>query len=269
MNAQEIKHLLEKHSLDPKKSLGQNFLIDKNISEKIIQAGEISKTDTVIEVGSGVGSLTVPLSQKAKKVITIEKDEKMIPPLKEVLKEINNIEIINKDVLLFTPQIKNYKLIANIPYYITSPIIKKFLTETRRPSLIILTIQKEVAQRMCARPPKMNLLAIATQFYGNPKIVSRVSRNSFWPIPKVDSSIIRIEPKKERNTTPEFEKKLFNVIRKGFSSPRKQLFKNLSSFSAIKSLKNKKLKETDLSKRAENLSIKEWIELTKNITKNE
>jgi 16S rRNA (adenine1518-N6/adenine1519-N6)-dimethyltransferase len=254
MNAAEIKKLLEKYSFSPEKSLGQNFLIDKNISEKIVKAGEVSKKDTILEIGAGLGCLAIPLSEKAKKVITIEKDEKMIPALEETISGIKNIEVLNQDALLFSPEIKNYKIIANIPYYITSPLIQKFLEDKNPASLIILTIQREVAERICAKPPKMNLLAISVQFYAEPKIISRVSKNSFWPIPKVDSAIIKITPKKEP-ISPVFRKRFFSVVKRGFSCPRKQLAKNLG-------LKKEEIKEIDLTRRAETLTIEEWKFLT-------
>lgn len=254
MNAAEIKKILEKYSFSPEKSLGQNFLIDKNISEKIINAGEVSKKDNVLEIGAGLGCLTIPLSEKAKKVITIEKDEKMIPALEENIDGIKNIEVLNQDALLFSPKVKNYKIIANIPYYITSPLIQKFLEEENPASLIILTIQKEVAERICAKPPRMNLLAISVQFYAEPKIISRVSKNSFWPIPKVDSAIIKITPKKDE-ISPVFRKRFFSIAKRGFSCPRKQLAKNLG-------LKKGEIKEIDLTRRAETLTLEEWKLLT-------
>ncbi len=254
MNAAEIKKLLEKHLLSPEKALGQNFLIDKNISEKIIKAGDVSKKDTVLEVGAGVGCLTLPLSEKAKKVIAIEKDKKIIPALKEVVGDIKNIEILERDALLFSPEVKKYKIIANIPYYITSPLIQKFLEDKNPASLIILTIQKEVAERICAKPPRMNLLATSVQFYAEPKIISSVSKNSFWPVPKVSSAIIKITPKQEK-IDPVFRKKFFSVVRRGFSCPRKQLAKNLQ-------LKKDELKEIDLTRRAETLTFKEWEVIT-------
>jgi 16S rRNA (adenine1518-N6/adenine1519-N6)-dimethyltransferase len=257
MNAAEIKNLLNKYSVVPEKSLGQNFLIDKNISEKIIKAGDVSKKDTVLEIGAGVGCLTIPLSEKAKKVIAVEKDEKITPALEEVLENYPNVEVLKEDALSLSLNIKKYKIVANIPYYITSLLIQKFLEQEDPASLIVLTVQKEVAERICAKPPRMNLLAVSVQFYATPKIIHRISKNSFWPIPKVDSAIIKIEPNKEKRSL-EFRKKFFSVVKRGFSHPRKQLRKNLN-------LKEEEVKGIDLKRRAETLTLEEWEVLTNTI----
>ncbi|MDP3882777.1 MAG: 16S rRNA (adenine(1518)-N(6)/adenine(1519)-N(6))-dimethyltransferase RsmA, partial [Candidatus Staskawiczbacteria bacterium] len=199
-----IKELLTKHNSKPNKLLGQNFLIDKNVLSKIVVASGLKKSDTVIEVGPGIGTLTKELAQNAGKVIAIEKDRNMFPILKETLSDYKNIEIVQGDILKIQvsefirnskSEIQNYKVVANIPYYLTSPLIRKLLESGTQPSEIILMIQKEVAQRICAKPPNMSLLAVSVQFYAEPKIMSYVSKNCFWPAPKVDSAIIKIIPK--------------------------------------------------------------------------
>ena len=220
---QTVKELLRKHNIRPSKRLGQNFLIDKDVLKKIIEAAELPASppaspnrgesqgwkpdDIVLEIGPGLGILTLELAKRVKQVIAIEKDRTLCQILENILKSkgINNVKVINKDVLkiassmLVSRGLKNYKVVANLPYYITSPVIRKFLecNETRQRYMryMVLMVQKEVAQRIVARPPKMNLLAVAVQFYAQPKIIDYVSKNSFWPQPKVDSAIIKIIPK--------------------------------------------------------------------------
>jgi len=201
-----IKEILSKYSARPSKGLGQNFLIDKNVLKKIIGAADLNKNDVVLEVGPGIGTLTQELAKNAKKVIAVEKDKIMIKILGETLKDYKNIEIINGDILRILnfkfsilnqnliSQFSNYKVVSNIPYYLTSPLIRKFLESDNKPSEIILMVQKEVAQRICSKPPDMSLLAVSVQFYADVKIISYVSKNCFWPSPKVDSAIIKIIP---------------------------------------------------------------------------
>ena len=186
----------------PNKRLGQNFLISQKVLQRIIQTAELSKKDTVLEIGPGLGTLTQALAQRVKKVIAIEKDKRMVEILKDVLGDYKNVEIIQGDILKDSPSdtvlpkhkdcirrtvldAPKYKVVANIPYYLTSPLIRLFLESIKPPQEMVLLIQKEVAQRICSRPPKMSLLAIAVQFYSQPKIISYVSKKSFWPQPRV------------------------------------------------------------------------------------
>ncbi|MFN3302081.1 MAG: 16S rRNA (adenine(1518)-N(6)/adenine(1519)-N(6))-dimethyltransferase RsmA, partial [Patescibacteria group bacterium] len=163
-----------------------------------IKSANLSKDDVVLEIGPGTGILTLELAKRAKKVIAVEKDEKMIEILKDVLKNsgIQNVQIIKGDILkLLTSHFQlptSFKVVGNIPYYLTSRLLRNLLELKKKPKLIVLMVQKEVAQRICAKPPKMNLLAVSVQFYGKPEIVSYVSKKSFWPRPKVDSAIIKI-----------------------------------------------------------------------------
>jgi len=248
----DIKTILQKHNIHPKKYMGQNFLIDENILNKIISSANLSAKDTVLEIGPGLGILTAELAKKAKKVIAVEKDKKMCEVLKDVLKEFKNTEIINADILKINPTgFPDYKIVANIPYYLTSPIIRKFLEAKNRPDMIILMVQKEVAQRITAKPPHMNILSIAVQFYAEPKIIDYVPKNSFFPVPKVDSAIIKIIPKQ----IPEIDtEKFFTLVKKGFSAKRKMLKNNIPEIN---------LKKTGLipGARAENLSIDNWTKI--------
>jgi 16S rRNA (adenine1518-N6/adenine1519-N6)-dimethyltransferase len=265
MDTKELKLILEKNSIFLSKKLGQNFLIDGHALEKIINASDLSKEDTVLEVGAGIGNLTLSLAKKAKKVLAIEKDKNLIPLLKEASSKEKNIDVINEDILFYKNPLKNYKVVANIPYYITSPIIRKFLEEENQPSLLILTIQKEVAERITANPPKMNLLAVSVQSFAKPKIVSHISPSSFYPQPKIASSILQIIPYNKASVA--FQKDFFLLAKIGFSHPRKQLIKNLKLFNGRKGDKIKrKLPEIEKlikKRRAETLSIEEWNILTK------
>ncbi|MCX6718280.1 MAG: 16S rRNA (adenine(1518)-N(6)/adenine(1519)-N(6))-dimethyltransferase RsmA [Candidatus Staskawiczbacteria bacterium] len=273
-----IKELLSKYNARPSKGLGQNFLIDKNVLNKIIEASDIKPSDVILEVGPGIGTLTQELAKKAKKVIAIEKDKVMIEILKETLKDSKNIEIIQGDILknkLSLP--KKYKIVANIPYYLTSPLIRKFLESENQPEEMVLMLQKEVAQRICSKPPRMSLLAVSVQFYADAKIVSYVSKNCFWPAPKIDSAIIKIHPVKSPEGRILAKPKLFNgvnsqlffkVVKAGFSQPRKQLAGNLSKMLKLSREKtNSWLLKNNIAptQRAETLSVEDWKNLANSL----
>lgn len=274
MNKSEIITLLKDYDLKPKKSLGQNFLIDKNILKKIIKASNLEKENTIIEVGPGLGILTKALAKTAKEVIAIEKDAKLTEILKKELSDYKNTKLINKDILKLnikkilseTKKNINYKVISNLPYYITSPVIRKFLEEETKPKSITLLIQKEVAQRICKAPPDMSLLSTSVQFYGSPKIISYVSKNCFWPKPKVDSAILKIKNIKNPDIN---EKQFFKIVKAGFSKPRKQLAGNLSKEFKInpENIKNI-LIEINLKEktRAEELKVEQWKKLANKLT---
>jgi len=264
-----VRGLLKKYKISPVKWLGQNFLIDEKVLRKIIEAAELSENDIVLEVGPGIGNLTAELAKRVKKVIAIEKDKKMVEILRETLKNFTNIEIIEGDILKINLKpytSKPYKVVANIPYYLTSPLIRKFVeTVEVKPQLLVLMVQKEVAQRIVARPPAMSILAVSVQFYAKPEIISLVSKKSFWPSPKVDSAIIKISAFNQRRKSA-FNQRFFKIVRAGFSQPRKQLINNFSKgleFDKKKVevwlLKNK----IQPNQRAETLNLEDWINLTK------
>lgn len=254
-----------------KKSLGQNFLVNPHILDKIVSAAEISKSDIILEVGPGTGNLTKKLVEKASKVIAIEKDRRLIDPLKETFKNYPGVEIIEGDILELEigKFIGNsgHKVIGNIPYYLTSNLIRIILEEWPRPELIVLTIQKEVAQRMLAKPPHMNLLALSVQYYAEPEIISYISKNNFRPIPKVDSAIIKLTTK-HITYNKGGDKKLFELIRTGFSEKRKQLAPILSKKLGLEKEKILDIfKKTGINSnaRAENLSLEQWGTLNKHL----
>lgn len=270
MSRKDVRNLLKSYGIRPSKALGQNFLVDEKAFKKIIEAANLSKKDLVLEIGPGIGNLTLKLAGKAKKVIAIEKDKRMCEILENIIKSqnIKNIKVINKDILktnLGIYTLKPYKLVANLPYYITSPVIRRFLEMKNTPESIILMIQKEVAQRICAKPNKMSLLAVSVQFYAKPKIISYISKKAFWPEPKVDSAIIRIVLLKTK-FSKKFIEKFFKIVKAGFSQPRKQLINNLSK--GLK-LEKERIKdwllenEIEPSQRAETLSVNEWQKLAK------
>ena len=260
--------LLRSHGLWFKKSLGQNFLVDKSILDKIIEEAEITSKDTVLEIGPGLGILTKGLCQRANKVLAIEKDEKLTEILVKTAKYFKNLKIINKDVLKideFYLPFKRYKLVANIPYNITGPILKKFLNSKNKPYLMILMVQKEVAEKIVAKSGNMSILSISVQFYANPKIVQVVSASSFWPKPKVDSAILKITEIKPKITKIS-EKSFFRCVKIGFSSPRKTLLNNLVAGYQLDKQKVKLiLQKVDLKEiiRAQELSIYDWQKLAK------
>ncbi len=286
-----IKNLLKKYHLRPLKRMGQNFLIDRGVLKKIVKTANLQSKDIVLEIGPGMGTLTQELAKKVKKVIAVEKDPKMVEILKDILKNFKNIKIINKDVLkleiweLFKNlkfKIKNFKIAANLPYYIVSPVIRKFIECKNLPKEMVLMVQKEVAQRICPRlpkpkdlkkgkTPKMNLLAVSVQFYAQPEIISYVSKKSFWPQPKVDSAIIKIVPHRAVSHqyllhSAGFSEQFFKIVRSGFSQPRKQLINNFSKGLKLNKTKTKQwLLKNNIKpeQRAETLDIKDWLKLTK------
>jgi len=257
-------HLIMRHKVKPIKRLGQNFLIDKQVIKKVIRAANLLPKDVVLEIGPGTGALTQEIAKTVKKVIAVEKDKNLCQILKQVLKDFKNVKIVNQDILNYSLQTTNYKLIASLPFYITAPIIRKFLEIKNSPKEMILIVQKEVAQRICAKPPKMSILSVSVQFYANVKIISYISKKSFYPQPKVDSAIIKIVPgKKYKDVDIDL---FFKIVKAGFAHPRKQLINNLSKMLKLdkKELSSLLLKNNIRPiQRAEALSINDWIKLSK------
>lgn len=260
---------LPKYVVKPNKLLGQNFLVDKSVLHQIVSTADLSKEDTVLEVGPGTGLLTQELVQRAGQVIAIEKDRKLAFDLKEKFRDTPNLKIVEGDVLKFLDfgieeLIGDWKVVANIPYYLTAILIRKLLEGKNPPSDMVLMVQKEVAQRICARPPRLSLLAVSVQFYAQAKIIAKVSRHSFKPKPKVDSAIIKITPRDEKINDRQ-RKSFFRLVKAGFSQPRKQLANNLSTSLKIKRDEvNFFIKKAGLKpeQRAGHLSLDDWLKLT-------
>jgi len=264
-----MKELFKKYGLKPSKKMGQNFLTNKSIAQKIVKSAEIGNEDFVLEVGPGLGILTKELAGTALKVLAVEKDKKLIALLKEELNNFKNIEIINADILklLRTNAAqnlcpKNYKVAANLPFNIASAVIRGFLEAERQPETMSLIVQKEVAQRIVAKPGDMNMLALSVQFYAEAKITSYILRGAFYPPPKVDAAIIKLTPRNRLNL---FQPELFfKIARAGFSHPRKQLAGNLSKGLKIERDKVEswlKNNGVEPSRRAETLSLSAWLSL--------
>lgn len=301
---EQTQKLLEKYALKPNKVLGQNFLIHEETAEILVKTAQINKKDVVVEVGPGTGAITKKLAKKAKRVIAVEKDPEMVEILIEELMGFGNIKVILEDILKFKItndqlpitnktqgskkstthflQPTSYKLVGAPPYYLTSRLFRKFLEEAEnKPELIALIIQKEVAQKIIATPPKSNLLSISIQLYGEPKIIKIIPKSSFWPTPKVDSAILVV--KNIKNPFPlksglskgktktflehDFEKLFFKILKAGFSSPRKQILGNLSKkleLSRAQTLTWLKKSNIKPEQRAQNLNIEDWKKLVKN-----
>lgn len=239
----------------PKKSLGQNFLKNPRIVEKIIATAELKRNETVVEVGPGFGILTEALLKAAGRVIAIEKDKRLYLSLRGRFSGRSNLILIHADALEIPPPKEPYCLIANIPYSITSPLLDHFIRDNpdRLPVRAVLLVQKEVAQKICAKPPHMNVLALHVQTFGNPKIIATVSRHNFQPVPKVDSAILVVSfPRKQESS--DF-KKYFDLIHRAFSQKRKMLRSLLPSELLAKA----SISET---RRAETLSLEEWQRLS-------
>jgi len=278
--------------------MGQNFLIDMEAIKKVIESAQLSKNDIVLEIGPGIGNLTMELAKKAEKVIAIEKDSKMCEILKDLLegRNVKNVEIVNEDILKLDTKYKiqntRYKVVGNLPFYLAAPVIRQFLEVVDvkhrasacggegkdedkvliAPKQMVLVVQKEVAQRICAKPPEMSILAVSVQFYAKPEIETFVPKKSFWPQPKVDGAIIKIIPKK-LSTRPGSVDLFFKIVKAGFSQPRKQLINNLSKeflpAGRQGNLNREKVKDwlsknnVQPNQRAETLTVENWISLTK------
>jgi 16S rRNA (adenine1518-N6/adenine1519-N6)-dimethyltransferase len=250
-------------NINAKKSLGQNFLKSKLALNKMVEAGEINNNDLVLEVGPGKGVLTEKLLEKAKKVIAVEKDDRLIPFLQErFATEIKNdkFEIIHGDILDFEGGERGYKIIANIPYYITGQFLRKFLETDNQPERIIVMVQKEIADRIVAREGKENLLSLSVKAYGIPKKIMKVDKENFSPAPKVDSAILAITNISKRFFTENSitEEKFFEVLHAGFAHKRKVLSSNLKGL-----IFPEKISTLPKNIRAEDLKLQDWASLLK------
>jgi len=254
-----------------KKWLGQNFMVDPAAIQKIVAAAELTPADTVLEVGPGPGTLTVPIAQRAGRVVAVEIDADLLPALRERVASFPHVVLVHGDILeqdiatLVTPP---YKVIANLPYYITSAVLRHLLQACPRPTMLIVTVQREVAQRIVAGPGELSLLAVSVQFYGRPRIVAHIPAGAFRPIPQVHSAAVRIDCF-DRLPWPIDEADFFRVVRAGFGQRRKQL-KNALAHGL--SLSPEAVPEVlsragiDGCRRAETLSMDEWVALGRAIS---
>ncbi len=262
--------ILKQHGLHAIKSLGQNFLDDPQALQQVARAAQIEPTDTVLEVGPGLGSLTRYLSVLAREVVAVELDRKLVPVLKKLLKGYRNVRVVEGDVLQLSPAElglqEDYVVAANIPYNITSALLRHLLSSQPGPRRIVLTVQQEVAERICAVPPRMSLLSLSVQVYGVPSIVATIPAESFYPVPKVDSAVVRIEIFPQPAIEPALLSEFFDLIKAGFSQKRKTLRNSLSAGLRIAPAEAATLLQQagiDPQRRAETLTLGEWERLVR------
>lgn len=265
----DIPHLLRQYGLKPDKSLGQNYLLDETYLHQVIDAANITSQDVVLEIGSGLGSLTRFLAVIAHTVVAVEVDSSLIPVLKQVVAQFSNVHVIEGDILSLDPaqlvSQSQYLVVANIPYYITSALIRHLLEASLQPRRLVLTIQQEVARRICATPGDMSLLALSVQVYGHPEIIAHIPAGAFYPPPKVDSAIIRIDLFPSPLIPSDMLDAFFRLIKAGFSQKRKTLRNSLAgglrlSPPVVEALLHNA--HIDPMRRAETLSLPEWHQLT-------
>ncbi len=264
--------LLRRFDLRPKKSLGQNFLVDEAALARITAAADLTAADTVLEIGPGLGSLTRHLAAAARRVVAVELDEAMLPALRHTLQSYANVEIVHSDILKYALTASQsglppgYKVVANIPYYITSALVRHLLEADVRPSLIVLTVQREVADRICASPGDMSLLAVSVQFYCAPRLVARIPAGAFYPPPEVDSAVLKLDVFTQPAVAVADTEHFFQVVRAGFSQKRKQLRNSVSAGLRLESRYVDELlmrAGIDPKRRAETLTLEEWGALAK------
>lgn len=265
---QVLRHLLYAHNMRPNKAFGQNFLVDRAVLQQIIEAAELEQSDQVLEVGAGTGVLTRELATRVRRVVAVELEQNMLTLLQKMTDGYPNIELIARNLLYLDPQEvfgqEPYKLVANLPYYITAPTFRHFLESANPPRLLVVMVQYEVAQRIVAEPGDLSLLGVSIQFYGQPRIIARVPARSFFPAPKVDSAIVRVDVHAQAPLVPDERNGFFRVVQAGFSARRKQVHNSLTHGLHRKNEEIRAWLETagiEASRRAETLSIEEWLRL--------
>ncbi len=267
---QSVAALLRARGLHPRKGLGQNFLTDPVALERIVAAADLTPNDLVVEVGAGAGTLTRPLAEQAGRVLALELDGQLVELLREQFSGVPNVEILHADVLRFSsPELthRGYKVVGNLPYYITSAVLRHFLETAPQPRLIVVTVQREVAERIVAEPGKMSILAVSVQFYGRPSIVARIPAGAFYPVPKVDSAVVRIDVGERPAVDLQGvdEANFFRVVRAGFSQKRKMLRNSLSAglgCAPAEVAESLGQVGVDPGRRAETLGLQEWGRVT-------
>jgi 16S rRNA (adenine1518-N6/adenine1519-N6)-dimethyltransferase len=259
--------LLRQFDIRPRKGLGQNFLTSDGLLSRIVDAATLDVRDVVLEVGAGLGTLTRRLAQRAGRVLAIELDERLLPVLRHTLAPYDQVDIIHGDVLALEPGdlvSPPYKVVANLPYYITSAILRHFLEARAKPSLLVVTVQKEVADRIVALPGEMSLLAVSVQYYGRPKLVAKVPPGAFYPSPGVRSAVVRIDVHPSLELPEDEVGSFFDVVRAGFAQRRKQLRNSVSQGlmlpvdEVVQALHRAGL---DQKQRPQELSVEQWVRL--------
>ena len=267
-NIRELRNFLYAHHIRPNKAFGQNFIVDHSILLRIVEAAEIHVDDQVLELGAGTGVLTRELAKHARRVVAVELEREMLSLLVKTTRNYTNVELLERNLLYVDPTevfgSEPYKLVANLPYYITAPTFRHFLESANQPRLFVVMVQYEVAQRIVAGPGDMSLLGVSIQFYGKPSIIEHVPARAFYPAPKVDSAILRIDLKDEVPLTPGQRDSFFRLVQAGFSQRRKQIHNSLTHGLHRKNVEVQAgllAANIDPSRRAETLSIEDWLRL--------
>jgi 16S rRNA (adenine1518-N6/adenine1519-N6)-dimethyltransferase len=263
--ALNVPEILRNYGLRPDKHLGQNFLVDTSALVRVLEAAEIDAESSVLEIGPGLGALTRLLARRARRVVAVELDINLLPPLYQVLAPYSNVEIVQGDILAHDPARlmgeAGYRVVANIPYYITSALIRHLLEASLKPQRLVLTVQREVAERICAKPGGLSLLALSVQVYGEPQIMARIPAGAFYPAPKVDSAVVRVDLTDRPAIPPAELEAFFRLAKAGFSQKRKTLRNALAGGLRLEKDAASTLLKTagiDPKRRAETLSLEEW-----------
>jgi 16S rRNA (adenine1518-N6/adenine1519-N6)-dimethyltransferase len=269
----DVRRLLREFDFQPQKGLGQNFLISERSLRRIVAAADLEPGDMVLEVGPGLGTLTRLLAQRAERVIAVELDQRLVEILSQALADFPNVEIVQGDILEMEPGgaggvsglSPGYKVVANLPYYITSAVLRHLLTARVKPQWMVVTVQREVAQRMIAGPGQMSLLSVSVQFYGRPRVVARIPAGAFYPVPKVNSAVVRIDLYDSPPVAVADVDRFFQVVRAGFGQRRKQLRNALAhglSLPVSTVVEALHRAGVDEKRRAQTVSIEEWARIT-------
>ena len=264
----DAPRLLRRHSIRPLKRLGQHFLVEPRALSQVVSAAELGGTETVLEVGAGLGSLTRALAAKARRVIAVEIDRRLLPPLREVLEGLDTVEIVIGDILAIdlesTIGSDPYLVVANIPYNITSALIRHFLESEIAPQRLVLTVQREVAQRVIAGPGQMSLLALGVRVYGTPSLRARIPARAFYPRPQVDSAVLRVDVHDQPGLAGELLEPVFRLARAGFGQRRKMLKNTLAgemNWSAVQLAELLAEAGIGVQARPQELDVADWARL--------
>ena len=274
----QTRGLLRRFDLRVRKGLGQHFLVDEGVLGLIVSAAQLTPADVILEVGPGLGVLTMELARRAGRVVAIELDNKLAAILKQTLASLENVTIINEDVLKVAPKAlleeleaePSYKVVANLPYYITSPVLRHFLEASIKPQIMVVMVQKEVAEEIVAKPGRMSLLSISVQLYGEPAIIGYVPAQCFYPAPEVDSAILRVAIYPQPAVEIADKESFFKLVRAGFSATRKQLANSLAQGLGLPKAEVLPLLEIAgiaSQRRAETLTLEEWARLWRVFTR--